>query len=120
MNAADAKELLKKENQLLVQLSQTASSFVQNLTGDQADVLNDWPEFFSRWRATNEKVINKADNLFHQDLEEERAFLEAMRNSITGNTPAAEFWRDMLTRDIDSAGRLLFSRNPASADNALL
>ena len=46
MNAADAKELLKKENQLLVQLSQTASSFVQNLTGDQADVLNDWRRSF--------------------------------------------------------------------------
>jgi hypothetical protein len=105
MNEADAKDLLNKENELIGMLIDTAKTFTQNLSGAQADVLNDWPEFFMNWREANQKTSNSAN--FHQDLEAERAFLDVMLNSIPGNTPAADFWRKTLTSDIEVLDRLL-------------
>jgi hypothetical protein len=105
MIEADAKELLDTESELIGKLIDTARSFMQNLSGAQADVLNDWPEFFTRWRETNQKTRNSAK--FNEDLEDERAFLEVMLNSIPGNTPAADFWRKTLNSDIDVLDRLL-------------
>ena len=84
MVAANARTMLQKENELLDGLIQTAATFIQSLSGVQADVLNDWGDYFKGWRDTNNKLIAMTDAELDQHLDEEINQLTKFRNSITG------------------------------------
>lgn len=107
MAASNAKEVLLKENELLEKLAQTASTFAQNLAGVQADVLNDWAAYFRGWQTINEGLIGKTGSDFDDELKAEVKRLEGMRDSIAGQSASAEYWKQVLTEDIEDANRLL-------------
>ena len=99
MVAPNAREMLKKENDLLNELAKKASA--------SADVGDGWAQFFNGWRAVNEKVIGMTDAAFDQALKEEITRLEGMRNSISGDSAGAKYWKDSLGVDIEDTKQLL-------------
>lgn len=99
MVASNAREMLKKENDLLNELAKKASA--------SADVGAGWAKFFNGWRAVNEKVIGMTDAAFDQALKEEVNRLEGMRNSISGDSVGAKYWKDSLGVDIEDTKQLL-------------
>jgi len=99
MVAPNAREMLKKENDLLNELAKKASA--------SADVGASWAQLFSGWRALNEKVIGMTDAAFEQAVREEIKLLEGMRNSISGDSAGAKYWKDALGVDIQNTKQLL-------------
>ena len=99
MVASNARESLKKENDLLTELAKKASA--------SGDVGYGWEQFFNGWRAVNEKVIGMTDAAFDQALKEEVNRLEGMRKSISGDSAGAKYWKDSLGVDIEDTKRLL-------------
>jgi hypothetical protein len=99
MVAANAKDVLKKENELLSDLQQRASA--------SASVGEGWAQFFKGWRAANDRLIAMADSAFEQEVNAEIKRLESMRNAITGDSPGATFWKESLGFDIDNSKELL-------------
>ena len=55
----------------------------------------------------NEKVIGMTDAAFDQALKEEIRLLESMRNSISGDSGGAKYWKDSLGVDIQNTKQLL-------------
>jgi hypothetical protein len=99
MVAKNARDVLKKENELLNDLAKRASA--------SAEVGDSWAQFFARWRETNEKLIGMADAAFDQALKDEIKCLEGMRNSITGDSAAAKYWKSTVGVDIENTKELL-------------
>jgi|SRR6476619_5114399 len=106
MVAANARAVLQKENELLDGLIQTAATFMQSLSGVQADVLNDWGDYFKGWRETNDKLIAMTDAELDQHLDDEIQQLNKFRNSITGTSLSDEVHKKFLNDDISDATRL--------------
>jgi hypothetical protein len=106
MVAANARAVLQKENELLDGLIQTSATFMQGLSGVQADVLNDWGDYFKGWRETNNKLIAMTDPELDQHLDEEIAQLNKFRGSITGNSLSDQVHKRFLDDDIGDATRL--------------
>jgi hypothetical protein len=107
MVAANARAVLQKENELLDGLIQTTATFMKSLSGVQADVLNDWGDYFKVWRQTNDKLIAMTDAELDQHLDEEIKQLKKFRGSITGSSLSDEVHKKFLDDDISDAGRLL-------------
>ncbi len=99
MVAKNARDVLKKENELLNDLAKRASA--------TAEVGDSWARFFTRWRETNEKLIGMADAAFDGALKDEIKCLEGMRNSITGDSAAATYWKSTVDVDIENTKELL-------------
>jgi hypothetical protein len=99
MVAPNAREVLKKENDLLNALAKTASA--------TADVGEGWAQLFNGWREVNTKLIGMSDAAFDQALKEEISRLEGMRNSISGDSEGAKYWKDSLGVDIEDARQML-------------
>ena len=102
-----AREVLNKENELLEEATKRTSTFAQNLPGLQADIINDWAAYFRGWQKVNEDLIGKADSATDDELKMEMKRLEGMRNSVTGDSASAKYWRQVLDEDIEIANRLL-------------
>ena len=62
MVAANAREVLKKENELLSELAQKAAA---------SSVGSGWVDFMRGWRENNEKLIAMDDSAFAKELNEE-------------------------------------------------
>ena len=99
MVAKNARDVLQRENKLLDDLAKRASA--------TPEVGNSWAQFFTRWRDTNEKLIGMADTAFDQALKDEIKCLEGMRNSITGDSAAATYWKSTVGVDIENTKELL-------------
>lgn len=98
MVAANAREVLKKENELLSELAQKASA---------SSAGSGWVDFFRGWRENNEKLIAMDESAFAKELNEEVKRLESMRSAITGDSAGAKYWRDSLSTDIANSKELL-------------
>lgn len=98
MVAANAREVLKKENELLNELAQRAAA---------SSVGSGWADFIRGWRENNEKLIAMDDSAFAKELNEEIKRLESMRSAITGDSPGAKYWKDSLSTDIANSKELL-------------
>ena len=61
MVASNARAVLQKENELLDELIKASSTFMQGLTGVEADVLNEWVNYFKEWRKINKECIGMTD-----------------------------------------------------------
>lgn len=108
MVASNAREVLKKENELLNKLAESASKFTQGLSEAQAAVINDWVGYFEGWRQINNDMIAMTDEKLGKELHEELERLKNFRNSLAGHSAAAEFYRKkVFDVDIADAKRLL-------------
>jgi hypothetical protein len=107
MVASNARAVLKKENELLDNLLQTASAFAQNASGTEADVFNAWVRELQGHRDANTGLIGATDAEFDQELGDEIKILERMRASITGNGDVDEYWKDNIGDDIAISKKLL-------------
>jgi hypothetical protein len=107
MVAPNAREVLKKENELLDELANRAAMFASKATGLEADIYKAWEQDFRRRRESNEELIGASDSDFDQSLTEEINILESLRNSITGNSVVAENWREDLDEDIALSKKVL-------------
>ncbi len=104
MTPSAAKVLLKKENELLSKLIDTANDFP--LAPEEAAVLNDWAEYFRRWRTVNEELRQLSDNEFRQRIRGERKVLKDMLDAIDDNTSTGKFYKDMLDLDVRRADEI--------------
>ena len=100
MVAPNARDFLKKENELLDELANRAAAFANKATGLEADIYNAWQQDFRRRRESNEELIGANDSDFEQGLTEEIKILESLRNSITRDSVFADNWREDLDEDI--------------------
>jgi hypothetical protein len=108
MVARNAREILKKENEMLDDLIQRAKEFAKKTEGKEfVDDLNSWVDDLVGYREINQNLINMDDKAFADALGEEITILEAMRRSITSQSPAAEYWRNKLLGDIDTSRVLI-------------
>ena len=104
MTPSAAKALLKKENDLLAKLIETVTQFP--LAPEEAAVLNDWKEYFTRWRTVNDELRQLGDNDFRQRIRDERKVLKDMRDAINDDTSTGTFYEDMLAKDIGRADEM--------------
>jgi hypothetical protein len=107
MVASNAREVLKEENELLNKLADTASQFAKSKKGFSAENVNYWVEELRGYREFNEKLIRKDDAAFDKALEAEIALLEGVRDSIKGDSDAAQYWRAKLNGEIEPMKELL-------------
>ena len=117
MVASNAREVLKKENELLEELAKRTSTFAQNLPALQADIINDWAAYFRGWQKINEDLIGKADSAIDDELKMEMKRLEGMRNSVTGDSASAKYWRQVLDEDIEIANETPLAGLPRVSQN---
>ena len=106
MVAANARAVLQRENELLDKLMQTTATFMQSLSGIEADVLNDWGDYFKGWRDINTGLITMTDAELGQHLDQEVNKLKKFKSSIEGDSPSDKFHKKFLDDDINDAGRL--------------
>jgi hypothetical protein len=99
--------VLQKENELLNGLIQTTATFVQTLSGVQADILNDWGDYFKVWRDVNKELIDMTDAELDQHLKDEIKQLKRSKESITGDSSSDKVHKKNFDDDINDAGRLL-------------
>jgi hypothetical protein len=95
----NAKEELQKEDALLKALSDVCKS--------HPGVGDAWHRFFSGYVARNMEVEGLSGTDFDDTLRKEVKILTAMRDSITGSTDGANFWRDSVKDDIDATNSLI-------------
>jgi hypothetical protein len=107
MVAKNAREVLKKENELLNELAQKTSTMAKNSSGAEADVLNAWERYFRRHREINDDLIKKTDSAFDQELNDEIARLERMRDANSGTSAVQKNSRASRGEDIEIARKLL-------------
>lgn len=100
MVAPNARDVLKKENELLDELTKRAAMFANKATGLEADIYSAWQQSFRRYRESNDELIGANDSDFEQGLGEEIKILESLRNSITGHSGVTDNWREDLDDDI--------------------
>jgi hypothetical protein len=107
MVAPKARDVLKKENELLDELVQTASAFAQKAGGAEADVLKAWVRELRGHREANDDLLGRDDAGFDRELNKEIRVLEGMRAAITGNGDIEEYWRSNIGDDIEISKKLL-------------
>lgn len=107
MVAPNARAILKKENEMLDELVQTASAFAQKAAGVEAEVFSSWVQELQGHRDANSDLIGRTDAEFDRELNEEIKVLERMRASITGNGDIDEYWKDNVGGDIAISKKLL-------------
>ena len=107
MVASNARAVLKKENEMLDNLVQTASAFAQNAAGTEAEVFNAWVRELQGHRDANNDLIGRTDAEFDHELNTEIKILEAMRAAITGNRDIDEYWKGNIGDDIAISKKLL-------------
>ena len=109
MVARIAREILKKENEMLDDLIQRATEFAKKTVGKEfVDDLNSWVDDLVGYREINQNLIDLTDDKALDDaLGEEITVLETMRDSITSHSKAAEYWRNKLLGDIDTSRVLI-------------
>jgi hypothetical protein len=95
----NAKQELQKEDALLNALSDVCKS--------HPGVGDAWHRLFSGHVARNMEVEGLDGPAFDASLREEVSLLTAMRDSITGSTDGAKFWRDSVNDDIDATNSLI-------------
>src|SRR5262245_25790616 len=100
MAISNARAILKKENEMLDNLVQTASAFAQKASGIEADVFKAWVKELKGHRDGNSNLIGMADAEFDRELNEEIKVLEGMRAAITGNREIDEYWKGNIGDDI--------------------
>ena len=107
MVASNARAILKKENEMLDNLLQTASAFAKKASGTEADVFNGWVQEFQGHRDANNDLIGMPDAEFEQELNQVIKVLESKRASITGNRDIDEYWKGNIGDDIAISKKLL-------------
>lgn len=111
MVAPNARNVLTKENQLLDELVQTASTYANNAVGNlETAVFNAWVEALSGHRNINAGLISMSDSDFDDALQEEAGLLQNSLNPIaggTGGSNVAQYWREQLDKDIKISKKLL-------------
>jgi uncharacterized protein with von Willebrand factor type A (vWA) domain len=107
MVASNARAMLKKENEMLDNLVQTASAFAQKASGTEADVFNAWVQELQGHRDANSDLIGMTDAEFDRELNEEIKVLEGMRAAITGNRDVDAYWKGNIGDDIAISKKLL-------------
>jgi hypothetical protein len=107
MVASNARAILKKENEMLDSLVQTASAFAQKASGTEADVFNAWVRELRGHRDANGDLIGMTDAEFDRELNEEIKILERMRASVTGSRDIDEYWKGNIGDDIAISKKLL-------------
>lgn len=108
MVAPNARVVLSKENEMLDQLVQTASTFAQNASGElETAVFNAWVEALSGHRDINADLISASDSDFDDAVTEERGLLQNSLLPIAGTSGIAKYWRAQLNKDIKIAEKLL-------------
>ncbi len=107
MVATNAREVLKKENELLDELVRTASAFAQKAGGAEAHIFKAWVQELRGHREANDDLIGMDDAGFDRELNKEIKVLEGLRNAITGKSDIDEYWRSNIGEDIDISKKLL-------------
>lgn len=107
MVASNAREVLKEENELLDELADKASQFGRGRAGLNGENVNAWVEELRGYRAFNDKLLAKDDVAFAKALKDEIALLEGLRDSIKGDSEAAEYWREKFDFDIQPMKMML-------------
>jgi hypothetical protein len=108
MVARNARAILKKENEMLDNLIERAKEFTNKTVGEEfVDDLNSWVDDLVGYREINQQLIDMDDKAFDAALRAEITLLEGMRNFITSQSEAAEYWRNKLAGDIDTSKALL-------------
>jgi hypothetical protein len=108
MVASNAREALAKENEMLNQLVQTASTYAQNAVGElETAMFNAWVEALSGHRDINADLISKSDSAFEAAVKEEAGLLENSLNPITGGSDVAKYWKAQFNKDIEISQKLL-------------
>ena len=107
MVASNARAILKKENEMLDTLVQTASAFAQKASGTEADVFNAWVRELQGHRDANGDLIGMTDVEFDRELNEEIKILERMRAAVTGSRDIDEYWKGNIGDDIAISKKLL-------------
>jgi CRISPR/Cas system Type II protein with McrA/HNH and RuvC-like nuclease domain len=107
MVASNAREVLRKENELLDELIRTSSEFTRNLTGAEADILNGWVAYFKGWRDINEECIGMTDNKLKAHLDAETKRGKKYVAGSTGTTTAAKFHKKNFDADLNAVKKLL-------------
>jgi hypothetical protein len=105
MSPSAAKALLEKENALLAKFIDTVTQF-PGLAPEEAEVLNDWKEYFTRCRTVNDEFRQLADNDFRRRIKDERKVMKDMRDAINDKTSTGKFYKDMLAKDIKWADKM--------------
>jgi hypothetical protein len=104
MSPSAAKALLEKENALLAKFIDTVTQFP--MTPKEAAVLNDWKEYFTKWRAVNTELRGLSDNDFKKRMRDERDVLKDMRQAIRNASSTGKFYKDMLDKDAGRADEM--------------
>jgi hypothetical protein len=108
MVARNARAILKKENEMLDNLIERAKEFTNKTVGEEfVNDLNSWVDDLVGYREINQQLIDMDDKAFDAALRAEITLLEGMRNFITSQSEAAEYWRNKLAGDIDTSKALL-------------
>ena len=100
MVAPNARDFLKKENELLDELANRVAMLANKATGLEANIYNAWQQSFRRYRESNDELIGANNSDFEQGLADVIQILESLRNSITGDSGVADNWRKDLDDDI--------------------
>lgn len=107
MIASNAREVLKKENELINKLAEVASNFTQGLKDDQGVILKSWVVYFQGLHQVNMDLIALSDGKLDQELNKEVKRLQELRRKITGKSITDEFYKKNLAVDIADTERLL-------------
>lgn len=107
MVAPKARDVLKKENELLDDLLQRASAFAQKAAGVEADVFKAWVRELRGHREANDDLIGRDDAGFDRELNKEIKLLSGLRDSIKGDSDIEKYWRDNIGDDIAVSKKLL-------------
>jgi hypothetical protein len=103
MSPSAAKALLEKENALLAKFIDTVTQFP--MTPKEAAVLNDWKEYFTKWRAVNTELRGLSDNDFKKRMRDERDVLKDMRQAIRNASSMGKFYKDNVRQRRWKGGR---------------
>ena len=98
MVAPNARDFLKKENELLDELANRAATFANKATGLEADIYNAWQQDFRRRRESNEEPIGANDSDFKQGLTEESKSLKACAIPLRETALSLTIGERILTR----------------------
>ena len=107
MVASNARDVLRKENEMLDKLVQTASDYAQDAPGLEKEVFDAWVAALSGHRDINADLISKSDGDFDAALKNEAALLQNSLNPISGPGQVAQYWKAQLDKDIKIANKLV-------------
>ena len=108
MVASNARSVLRKENELLVELADSATNHANNTSDDvERAIFKEWAAYFGRHRAINEQLINGNDQDFDNRLNAEISLLQSQGNSVGAGIPIAQFWKQNYSEDVEISKKLL-------------